>query len=450
MEVVTAKSNSKRGTTTQAEIEKNRIILGKWLGEVKSRLGNAHPSIKNKQEAAEESFIHTGLPDRKTEDYKYTHIRSYLQEEYRINNEAENLTKTEINHLSAEDVVLVTLVNGKYVPELSQLEKLPPQITIKSLFKALEEENTIAIKQFNASLEKLSNPLAMLNTALAGDGVFISIPENFSCPVPIYLNNICTGDAKNLYNPRHLVYVSKNAQLTIIETYHSIKQIQKTFTNSVTEFFLEENATLENYILQDEGILSQRSDVRQFVTDADCHLNSVVISTNGGMVRNDPTILINGEHAEVHLNGVFIVKENCHTDNHTMIEHRAPNCLSNELYKSVIMDNAEGVFNGRILVYRDAQKTNAYQSNKNILLGDKAIINTKPELEIYADDVRCTHGTSTGMLNEEALFYMRSRGLNEKLAKSILLQAFAKEVSNTIKNEPFRMLIEQKIEENIQ
>lgn len=449
MEVVSAKTNSKRGITTQAEVEKNRTLLDKWVGEVKTRLGDADLSVKNKQETAATYFIHIGLPDRKAEDYKYTHIRTYLQEDYRVSNEVSKLTEAEIKHLLTEDTVSVVMINGTFVPGLSQLKQLPAQATVKSLFSALQEGNEIAVKHFNASLEKSPNPLAMLNTALSGDGIFISIPENFSCPVPVYINNICTGDAKNLYNPRHLIYLHKGAELTVIETYHSIKQSQKTFTNSVTEFFLEANASLENYILQDEEMLSQRSDIRQFVTDANCRLNSVAVTINGGMVRNDPTVLINGEHAEVHLNGVFIVKENCHTDNHTMIEHRAPECLSNELYKSVIADNAEGVFNGRILVYKDAQKTNAYQSNKNILLGDKATINTKPELEIYADDVRCTHGTSTGMLNEDALFYMRSRGLNEKLAKNILLQAFAKEVSNTIKDKYFRTFAEQKIEENI-
>ncbi len=246
------------------------------------------------------------------------------------------------------------------------------------------------------------------------------------------------------------MYLHKNAQLTLIESYCSIQQTGKVFTNSATEFYIEDNASLENYILQEENVLSNRNDVRHFTVNTGSKMNSVAISLDGGLVRNDPTVFINGENAEVHLNGLFLVKENHHTDNHTMVEHRAPNCFSNELYKGVIADNATGVFNGKILVYRDAQKTNAYQSNKNILMGDKSTINTKPQLEIYADDVRCTHGTTTGKLNEEALFYMRSRGLNEKLAKNILLQAFAKEVSNTIKCDSFRTLIEKRIEENIQ
>jgi len=450
MELVTAKTNIGRGALPEAEISKNKNILDKWIKEAGARLSDTGAIAKSIQLKAEDNFAVVGLPNKKTEDFKYTSIRSYLQEEYTAKNGSVSLKESEIEHLLADDYVSVVLINGKYVPEYSRLKKLPEGVTIKSLFKALEEGNDVAVKQFNAGLESTANPLAMMNTALAGDGIFISIPENFSCPIPVLIANICTGEAKSLYNPRHLVYLHKNAELTLIESFHSVKQTGKTFTNPATEFYLEDNASLENYILQDEDVLSQRNDVRHFTVNTGSRMNSVTISLDGGMVRNDPTVFINGENAEVHLNGLFVVKENHHTDNHTMVEHRAPNCLSNELYKGVIADNATGVFNGKILVYRDAQKTNAYQSNKNILMGDKSVINTKPQLEIYADDVRCTHGTTTGKLNEEALFYMRSRGLNEKLAKNILLQAFAKEVSNTIKNETFRTLIEQKIEENIQ
>ncbi len=450
MELVTAKTNNKRSFPNEVEVSKNKDLLNKWLSEKSDLLGDASSEVKNKQKKAEENFAAVGLPNRKTEDFKYTHIRTYLSEDYSAKQHVSSLTQNDIEHLLTDEFISVVMINGKYIPEYSRLKKLPEEVTIKSLFRALEEGNELAIKQFNAGLEKTTNPLAMLNTALAGDGIFISIPEDFSCPVPVHIANICTGDEKGFYNPRNLVYLHKNAGFTLIESYHSIKQTSKTFTNSATEFYIENNSSLENYILQDEDILSQRNDIRQFTVNTDSRLNSVAISVNGGMVRNDPTVFIEGENAEAHLNGLFVVKENHHTDNHTMVEHRAPNCFSNELYKGVIADNGTGVFNGKILVYRDAQKTNSYQSNKNILLGDKATINTKPQLEIYADDVRCTHGSSTGKMDEEALFYLRSRGLNEKLAKNILLQAFAKEVSNTIKNETFRAYIERKIEENIQ
>src|SRR6185312_11072433 len=415
MELATAKTNSTRKVPSQAEIDKNTTILNKWLGEIDTRLGNANPLVKDAQQLAEEHFAHVGLPDRKAEDYKYTHIRTYLQEDYNAKTIAATIDANEIENLLNDDFISVVVVNGKYVPEYSRLNKLPEEVTVQSLYEALLQGNEVALKNFNRALHKSKNPLAMLNTALAGDGIFINVRATFLCPVPIHIINICSGDTKALHNPRNLVYLHKNAELTLIESYHSIKQTEKTFTNSVTEFYVEDNASLENYILQDEDALSQRNDVRQFIANRDSRLNSVVISLDGGMVRNDPTVLIEGENSEAHLNGLFVVKENGHIDNHTMVEHRVPNCFSNELYKGVIADNAEGVFNGKILVYRDAQKTNAYQSNKNILLGDKAVINTKPQLEI-----------------------------------NILLQAFAKEVSNTIKNEAFRTFIEQKIEENIQ
>ena len=327
MELITAKTNSSRGALGEAEIIKNKSILNKWIDEVGARLIDSGNFAKGIQEKAEENFAAVGLPNRKTEDFKYTHIRTYLQEDYTARNGSVSLKEDELENLLTDDFVSIVLINGKYVPEYSRLKKLPDGVTIKSLFKALEEGNEVAIKQFNAGLETTTNPLAMLNTALSGDGIFISIPEKFSCPVPIHIANICTGEAKSLYNPRHLVYLHKNAELTLIESYHSVNQSGKTFTNSATEFYIEDNASLENYILQDEDVLSQRNDVRHFTVNTGSKMNSVVISLNGGLVRNDPTVFINGENAEVHLNGLFVVKENHHTDNHTMVEHRAPNCL---------------------------------------------------------------------------------------------------------------------------
>jgi Fe-S cluster assembly protein SufD len=232
----------------------------------------------------------------------------------------------------------------------------------------------------------------------------------------------------------------------LIESFHSFNQTEKIFTNSLTEIFVDDGAKLENYILQEEGILSYRNDMRLITSGKGTYINNVNISLDGGLARNDTHVSIEGEGSESHLNGLFIAKANRHIDNHTLVEHRVPNCMSNELYKGIISDDGTGVFNGKILVYKDAQKTNAYQSNKNILLGDKATVYTKPQLEIYADDVKCSHGSSTGRMDEEALFYLRSRGLDENTAKKLMLQAFALEVSNTIKNDTFREYVQGKID----
>lgn len=430
-----------------AENKSNNV----WFNENKlnpyKRLGDANDTIKKLQHESMTKFNLTGLPDRKSEDYKYTHIRSYLTEDYTTNTTITGLENDTIIPSLHDDFVSVVMLNGKFLPEHSHLKNLPDGITLKSLFKALEEGDELAIKQFNAGLKQTSNPLAMLNTALAGDGIFISIPENFSCPVPIHIANICSGENKTLYNPRNLIYLNKKSELMLLETHNSIKN--KAFTNSVSEIFIGDEANLDSYTLQEEPGECSRNDIQQYIVGAGAYLNNLIITVDGRMVRNDTNVIMEGSNSEVHLNGLFLVKENNHTDNHTLIEHRVPNCFSNELYKGIIEDGATGVFNGKILVYKDAQKTNAYQSNKNILLGDKATIDTKPQLEIYADDVRCTHGTSTGRLDEEALFYLRSRGLTEQLAKKLILQAFAKETCNTIKNETFKIFIEKKIEENI-
>jgi Fe-S cluster assembly protein SufD len=237
MELITAKTNSNRSIPGVTEVSKNKGTLNKWLSEVGLRLGDANPVVKNKQQKAEENFASVGLPDRKTEDFKYTHIRTYLKEDYLAKNDNIKVGVEDFQPLLSDEFVSVVMVNGKYIPEYSRLKMLPEEVTIKSLFKALEEGNEIAIKQFNSGLEKTTNPLTMLNTALAGDGIFISIPENFSCPVPVHIANICTGEPKSFYNPRNLVYLHKNSQFTLIESYHSIKQTEETFTNSATEFY---------------------------------------------------------------------------------------------------------------------------------------------------------------------------------------------------------------------
>jgi Fe-S cluster assembly protein SufD len=201
--------------------------------------------------------------------------------------------------------------------------------------------------------------------------------------------------------------------------------------------------------LQEEDTIACQHNLRQVSVGQEAKYNCATVTLDGSMVRNDLNIAINGENAEVHMHGLFVVKDGNHVDNHTLVEHNVPNCFSNELYKGVIQNGGTGVFNGKIYVKQDAQKTNAYQSNKNILLGDNATMNTKPQLEIYADDVKCSHGTTTGRLDENALFYLQARGLNEELARKMLLGAFARQVSDAIEDQPFREYIEQRIDAHI-
>lgn len=424
----------------------------KWLEEFKltstRRLGNAHQSVLYAQQKAMEDFAKVGIPDKKVEDFKYTNIRLYLNDEFALKGEAPYIMQKHLVDYIVGGYVTVVVVNGRFLKELSLLQHLPKEVTIRNLYSVLKENGSVGGAEFNSTVHD-ANALTLLNSGLTQDGVAINVPKGFQCPEPIHILNISTGNDKVLFNPRNIVKVAEGASLTIIETFHSINLAEKVFTNLVTEMVVEKNATLNNYILQEEDEKAFRNDVREVVVGTESKFNSVTMSLNGGMIRNDLNIAINGENAEVHMHGLFAPKAGQHFDNHTLVEHNVPNCFSNELYKGIIADGATGVFNGKIYVKQDAQKTNAYQSNKNILLGDNSTMNTKPQLEIYADDVKCSHGTSTGKLNEEALFYLQTRGLSETKARNLLLGAFAAEISNAVKADAFRQHLEERIHVHI-
>lgn len=419
----------------------------KWISDFNlvSKARPVNPTLSEIQEKAINAFTDVGLPDKKVEDYKYTNIKLYLNEEFAPVTELAKINKSDIEHLLIKGHATFVMINGICSEELSQVDNLPEEVTAEHIFETLAKGNKIATKYFDKQVEELSTPLGMLNTGLAISGLFLSVPAKYHCKVPVHILNISTSDKKLIANPRHLVHVGESSVLTVAESYYSLNNNGKTFTNSVTEVVLEEQATLNMYTVQDENENASQHNIHEVSVGKGGKLNSTVITLNGGMVRNDLNVLLHGEYAEIHLHGLFASQGNNHTDNHTLVEHFAPNCFSNELYKGIIADTAAGVFNGKIYVHSEAQKTNAYQSNKNVLLGDKSSINTKPQLEIYADDVKCTHGTTTGRLNEEALFYLQSRGLNKDLARKVLLQAFANEVIDTIKDGEFKAYLEQRM-----
>jgi Fe-S cluster assembly protein SufD len=423
----------------------------KWATEfdLVSKTRPANPMLNEIQEKAITAFSALGLPDRKVEDYKYTNIRLFLNEEFTATAEPIKLKQSDIKHLLIKGHATFVMINGVCSEELSQVDNFPKEVTAKHIFAALKDGDAIATNHFNKQVEELITPLGMLNTGLASGGLFLSVPAKYTCKVPIHILNISTSDKKILANPRHLVYLGERSELTLVESYYSLNNKGKTFTNSVAEIVLEKEAALNMYMVQDEDANASQHNIHEVSVATGGKLKSTVITINGDMVRNDLNVLLHGEHTEIHLNGLFALQGNNHTDNHTLVEHFAPNCFSNELYKGIIADTATGVFNGKIYVHQEAQKTNAYQSNKNVLLGDKSSVNTKPQLEIYADDVKCTHGTTTGKLNEEALFYLESRGLNKDLARKVLLQAFANEIVDTIKDVALKAYLEQRVHDHI-
>jgi Fe-S cluster assembly protein SufD len=295
-----------------------------------------------------------------------------------------------------------------------------------------------------------SDPFIALNTALASGGIFIHVAKSAVIETPIHILNITSVSENTILNSRNLIVIGENAQAKIIESFVTVDSKAKAFNNSLTEIVIDAAANLQHYKIQDETELGYLMNTTQAYQKKQSVFTTNNFILSGSLVRNNLTIVLDDEFIETHLNGLYLTKGNQTVDNHTLVDHRKPNCNSNELYKGIIEEKSAATFNGKIYVRKDAQKTNAFQSNKNILLSDDGTINTKPQLEIYADDVKCSHGTSTGKLDEDKIFYLRARGLSEASAKKLLMYAFASEVVDCIKIDELKEYVEERISERFQ
>jgi Fe-S cluster assembly protein SufD len=283
---------------------------------------------------------------------------------------------------------------------------------------------------------KVDSAFVALNTAFAQDGVVIYIPDGKIIEDPIHILNI-TGEAgKNiLAQPRNLIVMGRDTQVKLVESYHS-RGTEANFSNVVTEVINGEGSYVELYKIQDENHDSFHVNLTQVEQQKGSNFTTYTVSLGGAITRNDLNAVLDAENVQANLYGLYIIEGTQHVDNHSLIDHAKPNCESRELYKGVLGGKSRGVFNGKVFVRKDAQKTNAYQSNKAMLLSKEAMIDTKPQLEIYADDVKCSHGAAIGQLDEESVFYLRSRGIGEEQAKAVLIRAFANDVFEEIKLEP--------------
>jgi len=288
-----------------------------------------------------------------------------------------------------------------------------------------------------------------LNSAFADHGLFIRVMNGKQLDRPVYIYHISDArEAFVLSQPRTLVHVGAAASVHMATTYITLGQ--ESFTNEVTEMAVEEGAILNYYKIQDEGPKANHVGTTSIRQLGKCLTNAVTISLSGGLVRNNLDMIMGAEFGESHMYGLSLLEGRSHVDNHTVVDNVMPNCFSNELYKGVFDGHSSGVFNGKIFVRQDAQKTNAYQSNKNMLLSDHASVNTKPQLEIFADDVKCSHGCTVGRPDDEALFYLRSRGIGEKAARSLLLHAFAVDILDNIKPAALRSHVDALISERLE
>ncbi|MEO8404920.1 MAG: Fe-S cluster assembly protein SufD [Chitinophagaceae bacterium] len=398
-------------------------------------------------------FSKLGIPAAKNEEWKYTRISGLFNKEYQS-------LIDRIPALTAADLDAVRLPGHAYANELffvngqfsfrhstirsASLVVLPLEEAIKHEYKEIVE------KHLGHSSQYLKDGINALNMAFVQGGIFIHVAKGKTPEHPVYIYNIIDSRTSNIFSqPRSLVHVAQNATLQIAETFATIGS-QESFTNQVMEIVVEQDANVEYYKIQNDAAHTNQVSTTHIRQIGKSYTHAVTISLNGNIVRNNSNVVMEAERCEAHLYGLYFQRGQSHIDNHTVVDNVAPNCYSNELYKGMMDEKSTGVFNGKIFVRQPAQKTNAYQSNKNILLSNDASVNTKPQLEIFADDVKCSHGCTVGQLDEEGLFYLQSRGIPEKIAKSLLLHGFAIDILEKIKIAPIRQHVDELISQRLE
>jgi Fe-S cluster assembly protein SufD len=399
------------------------------------------PFINSFRSSAFERFRNLGIPTKKNEAYKYTNLNIFFDHDYRsyFMPAPSDFVKAEEFRCDVADLDAhgIVLLNGFYPTIHDKLRQLPSGVWIGSLNEAALRFPDLIEKHYGKYAGSDTDGLVHLNTAMAADGVFVYVPEGVRFNKPVQVVNLVQADEDMFNQHRNLIIVEKNAEFSIIICDHTLSP-KKFLTNAVTEVYVGENAHFDIIRVQNEHNAACK------VTHTFIHQekNSVTSSNNmtlhGGLIRNSTYHYLGGEYAETNSCGLYLTDKWQHVDNYVNVDHAFPNCTSNQLFKGVLDDMSTAAFNGRILVRPDAQKTLAYQKNNNILLTDDAKMDTKPQLEIYADDVKCSHGATVGQLDEDALFYLQSRGINKREARLMLMFGFAHEVIQNIKVEPLR------------
>lgn len=379
-------------------------------------------------------FESKGFPTKKDEAWKYTSLNSILKEDYSVFPKQENaLEYREVKKYFIHDIdsYNIVFIDGKYSSHLSQTTHDKIDVCLMSSALSKPKYRPIIEKYFNKACPKDS--LTSLNTAFSNEGAYIHIPKNTVAEKPIQIIHLSTGkESALMLQPRNLIVVDENSQVQIIERHQSLTD-NPVLTNSVTEIFANKRSMVDYYKLQNDNQNASLID-NTFVKQKEQSFASVhTFSFGGKLTRNNLNYYQEGERIDSTLKGITIIGDKQHVDHNTLVHHIEPNCESHQDYKGIFGDRSTGVFNGKVLVNKEAQKTDAFQANNNILLSDKASINTKPQLEIFADDVKCSHGCTIGQLDESAMFYMRSRGIPEKEAKALLMFAFTNNVLTSVK-----------------
>ena len=411
--------------------------------------GQRSGEVHQQRAAAMEVLTRTGLPGKKNEEYKYTPITRALEKQFAAGSfsptQGGDIQSLLSQWIIPEEANVLVFVNGQFSKTHSTIVSPSSEIEIQSLSDAVESHPDLMNTYFARQTATSSDSFAALNTALAHEGTMIRVPRGKAVSHPVYFYFVSDARQDNTFSQvRNLFVAESNSQVTVNEMFYHTGE-HASYYNATTEVWLQESAVVYYHKTQNEGATAYHTGNTYVYQSANSLFQGVTVTLDGAIVRNNLHVSLDAEGCETHMYGLYMLNGNAHVDNHTTVDHLKPNSFSNELYKGIMDDASHGVFNGKIYVRPDAQKTNAFQSNRNILLTDTASIDTKPQLEIWADDVKCSHGATTGQIDAEQLFYLRARGLDKVQARALLLQAFAGDIIQNIKSE----VLQEKMQEAI-
>ena len=380
------------------------------------------------------TFEEKGFPSRRDEAWKYTSLNAMLRQNYALFPKAETtiqLKKVKKYFLFEIDTYKVVFIDGVYSPFLSDTTHDGLDVCLMSAALSKAKYRNLIDTYFNKITDK-EDSLTALNTSYTQEGAYVHIPKSVVAEKPVEIIHFSTGKEKALWlQPRNLIVVDQNAQVQILERHQSLKE-HDVVSNSVTEIYTHQDALVDYYKIQNDLSTASLIDNTYISQDKNSNVRVHTFSLGGKLIRNNLNFYLKGQYCNSTLKGVTLLEDHQHVDHYTLVDHISPNCESHQDYKGVFSEGSKGVFNGKIHVDQSAQKTNAFQQNNNILLDDKATVNTKPQLEIFADDVKCSHGCTVGQLDEEALFYLMSRGIPKKEAKALMTYAFANNVLESV------------------
>jgi Fe-S cluster assembly protein SufD len=406
------------------------------------------PAVQRLRKTAIACFGEIGLPNHRNEDWKFTSVAPIVNASFLLPpaGRESSLAAYPEALVREEPGADLSVVNGNRPFVVASSWPLPDGVRLLGLAEALRTCPDLVERHLGQHADYRHAPFVALNTAFWRDGPFLYVPPRVVLPAPIHLDTIVTAvneEGPYLWYRRCLLLLDRCSQATVVEEMSGIRAPY--MTNSVTEIVLGEGAQLDHYKLQQESRQAFHLATTQVVLARDSRFTTHFVGLGGQLVRNEVRVLFTGENSEATVNGLYRASGQQHMDNHTVIDHAQPHCASHELYKGILDGKAKGVFNGKIFVRQDAQKTDAKQTNQTLLLSDDATINTKPQLEIFADDVKCTHGATVGQLDAEALFYLRSRGIGLEQARALLTYAFGNDILGRIQVEALRRRLEREL-----